>query len=52
MTNNEVRIVEVGARDGLQNEVPVPLAAKQELVESLVDAGIKNIEVGSFVSPK
>jgi isopropylmalate/homocitrate/citramalate synthase len=48
-----VKIVEVGPRDGLQNEVwTVPLKAKIELIESLVDAGIRAIECGSFVSPK
>ncbi len=48
-----VRIVEVGPRDGLQNEPGiVPLAAKVALIEGLADAGLKNIEAGSFVSPK
>jgi len=48
-----VRIVEVGPRDGLQNEPsPVPLAAKIALIEGLADAGLKTIEAGSFVSPK
>ena len=48
-----VRIVEVGPRDGLQNEsVPVPLAAKITLIEELAEAGLKTIEAGSFVSPK
>ena len=48
-----VRIVEVGPRDGLQNEaVPVPLAAKIALIEGLAEAGLKCIEAGSFVSPK
>ncbi|MEP9349564.1 hydroxymethylglutaryl-CoA lyase [Xanthobacter sp. KR7-225] len=48
-----VRIVEVGPRDGLQNEPGiVPLAAKVALVEALADAGLKVIEAGSFVSPK
>ncbi|MCU7994679.1 hydroxymethylglutaryl-CoA lyase [Shewanella glacialipiscicola] len=42
----------MGARDGLQNEVAVPTAAKVALIESLADAGLKRIEVGSFVSPK
>jgi hydroxymethylglutaryl-CoA lyase len=47
------RIVEVGPRDGLQNEpAPVPLAAKIALIEGLAEAGLKTIEAGSFVSPK
>lgn len=48
-----VKIVEVGPRDGLQNEpMPVPIEAKIALVEKLVDAGLSVVEVGSFVSPK
>jgi len=47
-----VRIVEVGPRDGLQNETAVPLSAKIALVNALADAGITTIETGSFVSPK
>ncbi len=48
-----VRIVEVGPRDGLQNEnTTVPLAAKVELVGALANAGLRSIEAGSFVSPK
>ena len=48
-----VRIVEVGPRDGLQNEAAVvPLAAKVALIEALVAAGLKTVESGSFVSPK
>jgi isopropylmalate/homocitrate/citramalate synthase len=48
-----VRIVEVGPRDGLQNEKAiVPLAAKVGLVDRLADCGISMIETGSFVSPK
>ncbi len=52
-TPASVRIVEVGPRDGLQNEaMMVPLATKVELVNRLSKAGIKTIETGSFVSPK
>ncbi len=52
-TPASVRIVEVGPRDGLQNEsVMVPLATKVQLVNRLSKAGIKTIETGSFVSPK
>ena len=48
-----VRLVEVGPRDGLQNEAQiVPAAIKIELIERLVDAGLPAIEVTSFVSPK
>ncbi|MFG1360267.1 hydroxymethylglutaryl-CoA lyase [Xanthobacter pseudotagetidis] len=48
-----VRIVEVGPRDGLQNEPgTVPLGAKVALIEALADAGLRDIEAGSFVSPK
>ena len=48
-----VRIVEVGPRDGLQNEpTPVPVPARIALIEGLVDAGVKTVEAGSFVSPK
>jgi hydroxymethylglutaryl-CoA lyase len=48
-----VKIVDVGPRDGLQNEKqPVPAAIKIELVHRLQDAGLTEIEVTSFVSPK
>ena len=48
-----VKIIDVGPRDGLQNEKqPVPAAVKIELVHRLQDAGLKEIEVTSFVSPK
>jgi hydroxymethylglutaryl-CoA lyase len=50
---SRVRIVEVGPRDGLQNEAgAVPLEAKVELIGALAEAGLKTIEAGSFVSPK
>ena len=49
----QVRIVEVGPRDGLQNErETVPTAIKLALIDKLADAGLKTIEVGAFVSPK
>jgi hydroxymethylglutaryl-CoA lyase len=45
--------VEVGPRDGLQNEAAVvPVEVKVSLIEALADAGLKSIEAGSFVSPK
>ena len=48
-----VKIVEVGPRDGLQNEaVSLEIATKVELIERLTSCGLKNIEAGSFVSPK
>ncbi|MDH4571429.1 hydroxymethylglutaryl-CoA lyase [Salinicola acroporae] len=48
-----VSIVEVGPRDGLQNEAePIATAAKLELIERLGAAGLKRIEAASFVSPK
>ncbi len=50
---SRVKIIDVGPRDGLQNEKqPVPAAVKIELVQRLQDAGLKEIEVTSFVSPK
>lgn len=51
-TRDRVRIVEVGPRDGLQNEpVVIDTADKVHLVDSLVEAGIDQIEVTSFVRP-
>ena len=47
-----VRIVEVGARDGLQNEAAVNTQDKVALINALADAGLKDIEAGAFVSPK
>jgi hydroxymethylglutaryl-CoA lyase len=48
-----VRIVEVGPRDGLQNEkAPIPTDAKVALVDALSEAGYDEIEVSAFVSPK
>ncbi|MBH0030697.1 MULTISPECIES: hydroxymethylglutaryl-CoA lyase [unclassified Pseudoalteromonas] len=49
---NKVRIVEVGARDGLQNEKTVSTADKVALINALSAAGLKDIEAGAFVSPK
>jgi len=49
----KVRIVEVGPRDGLQNEKQeVPTKVKLELIERLADAGLKAVEATAFVSPK
>jgi len=48
-----VRLVEVGPRDGLQNEaVAVDAATKVALIEKLAAAGVASVEAGSFVSPK
>ncbi|MGD9582259.1 MAG: hydroxymethylglutaryl-CoA lyase [Lysobacterales bacterium] len=48
-----IRIVEVGPRDGLQNEAqPVATATKIELIDRLVAAGLNSVEATSFVSPK
>lgn len=49
-----VRIVEVGPRDGLQNEPGdiIPTAVKVELIDRLADAGLSYVEAASFVSPK
>ena len=53
MTPSEVTLVEVGPRDGLQNEAaPVSTAQKIELVQRLQAAGCREIEVTSFVSPR
>ncbi|MBB4815844.1 hydroxymethylglutaryl-CoA lyase [Pseudomonas rhodesiae] len=50
---SHVRLVEVGPRDGLQNEAnPISVAEKVQLVDALSAAGLSYIEVGSFVSPK
>src|SRR6185437_490581 len=53
MLPNHVRIVEVGARDGLQNEKTViPTETKIELIDRLSACGLETIEATSFVSPK
>lgn len=52
-SRDAIRIVEVGPRDGLQNEKKaIPVATKIELVERLARTGLRTIEAGSFVSPK
>ncbi|PHH92873.1 hypothetical protein CDD83_4016 [Cordyceps sp. RAO-2017] len=51
--SNRVKLVEVGPRDGLQNEKrTIPVATKIELIERLARTGVSTIEAGSFVSPK
>ena len=53
MTDTSVRIVEMAARDGLQNERElVPTAEKIALIDMLSDTGLTRIEATSFVSPK
>ncbi|MGB7501897.1 MAG: hydroxymethylglutaryl-CoA lyase [Azonexus sp.] len=53
MIPSQVKIVEVGPRDGLQNEKPlVPTEVKIELIDRLAEAGVRAIEATSFVSPK
>jgi len=48
-TSSEVR--EVGPRDGLQNEPPIPIGERVRLIDALATTGLKAIEVGAFVSP-
>ena len=53
MSDRDVRIYEVGPRDGLQNEsTPIPTDAKLRFIDLLADAGLREIEATSFVSPK
>jgi hydroxymethylglutaryl-CoA lyase len=53
ITIDHVHIVEVGPRDGLQNEkVTIPTEAKIDYITALADAGLTTIEAGAFVSPK
>lgn len=50
---DHVRIIEVGPRDGLQNEkTSIPVETKIELVRRLANTGLRTIEAGSFVAPK
>ncbi|QQN61409.1 hydroxymethylglutaryl-CoA lyase [Bradyrhizobium diazoefficiens] len=51
--SDPVRIIEMGPRDGLQNEkIPVSVEARIAFIEALVAAGLHTVEVGAFVSPK
>ncbi len=53
ITLDHVHVVEVGPRDGLQNEkVTIPTEAKIDYITALADAGLRTIEAGAFVSPK
>ena len=47
-----VTLREVGSRDGLKGEAPVAIAGRVALIEALIAAGVREIEVASFVSPK
>ena len=52
-TTDAIEILEVGARDGLQNEaVAVSTADKVRLIDRLIDAGVRRMEVAAFVHPK
>jgi hydroxymethylglutaryl-CoA lyase len=52
-STDRATIVEVGPRDGLQNEKStIPLETKLKLVQKLSETGLETIEAGSFVSPK
>jgi hydroxymethylglutaryl-CoA lyase len=51
--SDQVRIVEVGPRDGLQNEkTPVGVEERVAFIEALLAAGLHTVEIGAFVSPK
>lgn len=53
MSDRDVRIYEVGPRDGLQNEqAPIPTDAKLRFLSLLADAGLREIEATSFVAPR
>jgi hypothetical protein len=53
LTSDHVRVVEVGPRDGLQNEKKsIPLETKLQLIEKLAKTGVTTIEAGSFVPAK
>ena len=52
MADRDVRVYEVGPRDGLQNEkLPIPIEAKLQYLDLLADAGLREIEATSFVAP-
>src|SRR5688500_20375196 len=53
MADRDVRVYEVGPRDGLQNEAaPIPTDAKLRFLSLLADAGLREIEATSFVAPR
>lgn len=49
---DSIVIRDVGPRDGLQAEEPIPVSARIEMIEGLFAAGLRNVEICSFVSPK
>lgn len=52
-TRERVTVIEVGTRDGFQSEKDfIPTAVKAEIVDALIDAGIRDLEATSFVSPR
>jgi hydroxymethylglutaryl-CoA lyase len=51
-TTHTVTIREVGPRDGLQSEAPIPVETRVQLINGLVAAGVRHIEATAFVSPK
>src|ERR687896_341404 len=53
MADRDVRVYEVGPRDGLQNEsAQIPTQDKQRFIDLLAEAGLREIEATSFVSPR
>jgi hydroxymethylglutaryl-CoA lyase len=52
MPGERVQLREVGARDGLQSEAPIPVEHRVALIEALLAAGVTELEVAAFVSPK
>ena len=52
MLPDRVRVVEVGPRDGFQNLPPIDTEIKYQIISGLIEAGIKEMEITSFVSPK
>ena len=51
--SNSIRIVEVGPRDGLQNiKQAIPIDFRTRLINRLLECGLKEIEIGAFVSEK
>ncbi|MGE0447082.1 MAG: hydroxymethylglutaryl-CoA lyase, partial [Vicinamibacterales bacterium] len=53
MKTENLQLVEVGARDGLQSDATLlPTAVKVELIRRLIDAGVRRLEATAFVNPK
>lgn len=48
----QVRVVEVGPRDGFQNQPPILTEIKYQIIAGMIEAGVKEMEITSFVSPK